>query len=203
MDAHDAGRALGALLNLLCCCGLPLAAVSLVVWLLVRKRPSPATAGAAAAQAAAGGALAIPTPDASWGTHRCPSVGLQLQAPRGVLVQEVADQVRIVLPSGYDYRLARGDLSKIAERRRWLETTPYRTKKQVLLAAPDAFVYSAQEGDTPDLSFVAGKQVGAATWLVETHGAIIDGTDAAAKVRTLSLADLAHGVALVRSLRPL
>lgn len=162
-DAHSTGFLVGQLLGYLCCCAAFVLPVVVALWLLLRKKgPAP-------------GGLAVPTPDAGWSVHRFPALGLALQAPPGVKVQEVGGHLRLELPSGYDYRLLRGDLAaKLAERRGWLETTPHRTQKQVLLAAPDAFAYRAQEGDLPDLSFVAGKAVGGTTWIVETHGAKVE-----------------------------
>ncbi len=171
-DPHTVGFVIGQLLGYLCCCGTPFLAVVIVLYLVLRKKP-PASPGAV---------FVVPTPDATWATHRFPALGLQLSVPPGVKAQDVGGQVRIELPSGYDYQLARGDLAaRLAERRAWLETTPYRTRKQVLLTAPDAFAYQAQEGDLPDLSFVAGKALGAATWLVETHGSRVEHGDLAAQ----------------------
>jgi hypothetical protein len=164
-DPHATGQAVGQLLAWLCCCGVVvLPPIVLALWLLLRRKAAPAAAG-----------FAVPAPDSGWATHHLPTLGITVSTPPGVKVQEVGGHLRLELPSGYDYRLVRGDLAaKLAERRGWLESTPHRTQKQVLLAAPDAFAYRAQEGDLADLSFVVGKAVGGATWLVETHGAKVE-----------------------------
>lgn len=114
-------------------------------------------------------------PDPGWSRQRCARAGVELSLPPGVRAEEVEDQIRVALPSGFSYHLKAGDLPRMfAERKRWLETTPNRTNKKVLLDAPDAFVYSAAEGDLPDLSFTAGRAAGGVTWRAETHGAIVE-----------------------------
>jgi hypothetical protein len=170
MTSYDAGYLTGQILSLLCCSGLLLAFVAGVAYLLLRKKPG-AVAGPTQG-------LAIPDPDATWKAHHLPRVSLELIAPPGVQVQEIEGTIRVLLPSGYSYVLEKGDpAAKIAERKTWLESTADRTQKTVLLAAPDAFVYSAKEGDLTDLSFVAGRRVGSVAWCVETHGSCVERAD--------------------------
>lgn len=150
-DATGA-RLVGQLLGYACCCGTPLLLIAGLVWYLL-GRPAATGGGAGAALQA---------------------LGIRLQAPPGAKVQALEGQVRVELASGYVYTLKRGDAGEaIAKRRAWLDSTPHRTQKQVLLAEPDAFIYTAREGELADVSVVAGH----GGWVVETHGSIVEHGD--------------------------
>lgn len=155
MDAIGPAE-IAALASGLACCGLVAAiALAAVVFLLLRSRRSP------------GSPAPVGTP--------LPAVGLVVGLPPGWTAEVLGAGVKLDLPSGYSFRLVRGDFKHArAERKTWLQETPYRSDARVLEDEPDCFFYEASEGDLLDRSFVVGKRVGDVTWFVETHGAIVE-----------------------------
>ena len=71
-------------------------------------------------------------------------------------------------------------------------------REAILLDEPDAFAHSATRHADRYTAILAGRTVGAKTWVVETHGVITEG----AKKFEISAAECAEGIAIVRSLRP-
>lgn len=104
-----------------------------------------------------------------------PSLGLSLSLPKCWEAEDVGGEIRVRLPSSYTFSLAPGDgPGVLAKRARWLEETPYRNQATVIRHDERVFFYSASEDGLPDISFVAWSEAGGQTWLVETHGAIVE-----------------------------
>ncbi|MEQ1568262.1 MAG: hypothetical protein ABMA64_21665 [Myxococcota bacterium] len=101
-------------------------------------------------------------------------LGLAVAVPEGFSVTSDGYDLIVTLSSGYGFRVVNGDAAgRIAARKAWL-TDSDRTEVAVLVDEPLVFLYSAQEGSLPDVSFVAGATVGRRAWYAETNGAIVE-----------------------------